>query len=117
MKARVKYGDERPGNTRTILHHRMLHPRYDPEKVTGVPGPKANSGDVISVTSKELASFPDKLEVVSDDTPLTYSEADLKALAIGEGLDHDGDTLKVKEDEPSPGENDRTPTKPAKAKS
>lgn len=117
MKARVRFGDERPGGTKVILHHRMLHPRYDPEKVTGVPGPKANSGDVISVTTKEIVAFPDKLGVVADDTPLTYSEADLKALAIGEGLDHDDDTLKVKEEEPSPDENDRAPTKPTKAKS
>ncbi len=75
MKARV-----------TGLHHRVLHPDYDPKKnMGGAPGPRAKKGDIIEVTQQELDSFPDKLEQVAANTKLTYSKDDLYALLEKQG--------------------------------
>lgn len=87
-RARIRMGREIPGGKHAVLKHGMLHPDYDSTTPTGVPGPKAKSGDVIDVTNKELFSFPDKLQRVLDDTPLTYSDEEIRQLAIASDLEH-----------------------------
>ena len=77
-KARVRPGRRLPSQGERVryqtIRHGMIHPDYDPKHPSGRPGPKAQTGEVIEVTEQELRDFPDKLERVPDDTPLTYAD-------------------------------------------
>lgn len=91
-RARVRQGGKLPGSEGTAsyrtIRHGVLHPDYDPEaKPNGTPGPKVSSGDVIEVTSLELRDFPDKLELVDGDVPLTYTREGIRTLTLLQGIE------------------------------